>query len=58
MVLKYIYLLLYYRICVLNVLITPPLAFNQVLNSLVGQAIGSNNPQMAGIWLQQSICFG
>ena len=38
-----------------NVLITPPLAFNQVLNGLVGQAIGSGNPQMAGVWLQQSM---
>jgi len=40
---------------VLNICITPPLAFNQVLNGLVSQAIGSNNPQMAGIWLQQSM---
>ena len=32
--------------------ITPPLAFNQVLNALVGQAIGSGNPSMTGIWLQ------
>lgn len=40
---------------VLNICITPPLAFNQVLNGLVSQAIGSNNPKMAGIWLQQSM---
>jgi len=41
---------------VLNVFITPPLSFNQVLNALVGQSMGSGNPRMAGIWLQQS-CF-
>jgi len=29
-----------------NVFITPPLAFNQVLNSLVSQAMGSGNPKM------------
>lgn len=40
----------------INICITPPLAFNQVLNALVGQAMGSGNPKMAGIWLQQS-CF-
>lgn len=40
---------------VLTVCITPPLAFNQVLNALVGQAMGSNNPKMAGVWLQQSM---
>jgi len=40
---------------VLNILITPPLAFNQVLNGLVSQAVGSNNHHMAGIWLQQSM---
>ena len=33
----------------------PPLAFNQVLNALVGQAMGSGNPKMAGVWLQQSM---
>lgn len=38
-----------------NVLMVPPLAFNQVLNALVGQACGSGNPKMAGIWLQQSM---
>lgn len=40
---------------VVTLLVTPPLAFNQVLNALVGQAMGSNNPKMAGIWLQQSM---
>jgi MATE family multidrug resistance protein len=40
---------------VVNVLMVPPLAFNQVLNALVGQAIGSGNPKMAGLWLQQSM---
>jgi multidrug resistance protein, MATE family len=40
---------------VVGLCISPPLAFNQVLNALVGQAMGSNNPQMAGIWLQQSM---
>ncbi|KAG7349181.1 MATE efflux family protein [Nitzschia inconspicua] len=40
---------------VLNICITPPLAFNQVLNGLVSQAMGSGNPAMAGVWLQQSI---
>jgi len=40
---------------VVNVLMVPPLAFNQVLNALVGQAMGSGNPKMAGIWLQQSM---
>ena len=39
----------------LNVFCTPPLAFNQVLNALVSQSMGSGNPHMAGIWLQQSI---
>lgn len=38
-----------------SILITPSLAFNQVLNALVSQAIGSGNPKMAGIWLQQSM---
>lgn len=42
---------------VVNVLIVPPLAFNQVLNALVGQAIGSGNPRMAGTWLQLSVFF-
>lgn len=40
---------------VLNICITPPLAFNQVLNGLVSQAMGSNNPSMAGVWVQQSM---
>jgi MATE family multidrug resistance protein len=42
---------------VVNVLIVPPLAFNQVLNALVGQALGSGNKQMAGVWLILSIVF-
>ena len=33
---------------VCGILIVPPLAFNQVLNALVGQALGSDNPKMAG----------
>lgn len=40
---------------VLNICVTPPLAFNQVLNALVGQAMGSDNRAMAGVWLQQSM---
>lgn len=40
---------------VIGVCITPPLAFNQVLNALVGQAMGSGQPRMAGVWLQQSV---
>jgi len=40
---------------ILSICICPPLAFNQVLNALVGQAMGSGNPKMAGIWLQQSM---
>ena len=39
----------------LSVFLAPPLAFNQVLNALVSQSMGSGNPQMAGIWLQQSM---
>jgi len=39
----------------INVFLVPPLAFNQVVNGLVSQAIGSGNPKMAGIWLQQSM---
>ena len=42
---------------VVNILIVPPLAFNQVLNALVGQALGSDNKKMAGTWLQLSIFF-
>mmetsp|Transcript_7538 Transcript_7538/g.22093 ORF Transcript_7538/g.22093 Transcript_7538/m.22093 type:complete len:583 (-) Transcript_7538:157-1905(-) len=38
-----------------NILMVPPLAFNQVVNALVGQAVGSGNPKMAGVWLQQSM---
>lgn len=40
---------------VVSLVTVPPLAFNQVLNGLVGQAVGSNNPKMAGIWFQQSV---
>lgn len=40
---------------VIGILLVPPLAFNQVLNGLVAQAMGSGNPKMAGIWLQQSM---
>jgi len=40
---------------VISILLVPPLAFNQVLNALVGQAMGSGNPKMAGVWLQQSM---
>ena len=42
---------------VVNILIVPPLAFNQVLNALVGQALGSGNKKMAGTWLQLSVFF-
>ena len=38
-----------------SLVVTPTLAFIQVLNGLVGQAMGSNNPKMAGVWLQQSM---
>lgn len=38
-----------------NILIIPPLAFNQSLNALVSQAIGSGNLKMAGTWLQLSV---
>jgi len=41
---------------IISLFVSPPLAFNQVLNALVGQSMGSGNPKMAGIWLQQS-CF-
>lgn len=40
---------------VTNILIIPPLAFNQSLNALVSQAIGSGNKKMAGTWLQLSL---
>ncbi|EOD41018.1 hypothetical protein EMIHUDRAFT_222063 [Emiliania huxleyi CCMP1516] len=40
---------------VVNIAAAPPLAFNQVLNALVSQAIGADNPMMAGRWLQLSI---
>jgi len=42
---------------VVSVFTTPPLAFNQVLNALVGQALGSGNKKMAGTWLQLSVFF-
>ena len=38
-----------------TLMVVPPLAFNQVLNALVGQAVGSREPKMAGVWLQQSV---
>ena len=41
---------------VTTLLVVPPLAFNQVLNALCGQAVGSGRKKMAGVWLQQS-CF-
>merc|ERR1719420_1688825 len=40
---------------VTSLLIIPPLAFNQSLNALVSQAMGSGNKKMAGTWLQLSI---
>merc|ERR1719420_923180 len=40
---------------VTSLLIIPPLAFNQSLNALVGQAMGSGNKKMAGTWLQLSL---
>jgi len=40
---------------VTNILVIPPLAFNQSLNALVSQAIGSGNKKMAGTWLQLSL---
>ena len=42
---------------IVSVYTVPPLAFNQVLNALVGQALGSGNKKMAGTWLQLSIFF-
>jgi len=38
-----------------NIFIIPPLAFNQSLNALVSQAMGSGNKKMAGTWLQLSV---
>tara|TARA_B110000977_G_scaffold189846_2_gene259911 strand:+ start:8506 stop:10548 length:2043 start_codon:yes stop_codon:yes gene_type:complete len=38
-----------------TLMVVPPLAFNQVLNALVGQAVGSGRKEMAGVWLQQSV---
>jgi len=40
---------------VTTLLVVPPLAFNQVLNALCGQAVGSGNKRVAGVWLQQSL---
>jgi MATE family multidrug resistance protein len=40
---------------VVNILVIPPLAFNQSLNALVSQAIGSGQKKMAGTWLQLSL---
>jgi MATE family multidrug resistance protein len=40
---------------VTSLLVIPPLAFNQSLNALVGQAMGSGNKKMAGTWLQLSL---
>jgi MATE family multidrug resistance protein len=40
---------------VTTLLVVPPLAFNQVLNALCGQAVGSGKKKMAGVWLQQSL---
>ena len=38
-----------------TLMVVPPLAFNQVLNALCGQAVGAGAPKMAGVWLQQSV---
>ena len=49
---------------VVNVLIVPPLAFNQSLNALVSQAMGSGNKPMAGpaaggaVWLKRGRLHG
>jgi len=40
---------------VTGVMVAPPLAFNQVLNALVGQAIGAGKKELAGVWLQQGM---
>ena len=40
---------------VTSIFCVPPLAFNVVLNSLCGQAMGAKKPEMAGIWLQLSL---
>lgn len=40
---------------VTTLLVVPPLAFNQVLNALCGQAVGSGKKKVAGVWLQQSL---
>ena len=38
-----------------TLLVVPPLAFNQVLNALCGQAAGAGAKRVAGVWLQQSV---
>lgn len=40
---------------VVGIISIPPLAFNQVLNPLVSQAMGAKNYKLAGIWLQCSM---
>lgn len=40
---------------VINICMSPPLAFSHVLNALVERAIGSGDRRMAGVWLQQSM---
>jgi len=40
-----------------TVLFVPMMAFGVALNPLVGQAMGSNNKKMAGVWLQLSLLF-
>jgi MATE family multidrug resistance protein len=42
---------------VTTLMVVPPLAFNQVLNALCGQAVGSGKKEMAGVWLQQSVAW-
>ena len=42
---------------VTTLMVVPPLAFNQVLNALCGQAVGSGRKEMAGVWLQQSVAW-
>jgi len=40
-----------------TVLFVPMMAFGVALNPLVGQAMGSGNKKMAGVWLQLSLLF-
>jgi len=40
-----------------TVLFVPLMAFSISLNPLVGQAVGSSNKKMAGVWLQLSMIF-